>query len=154
MRTIPLLLCTLLVAGCYPQAGTNEADVAAITAVFAEFDAALAAGDQDRVLALYADDVVAMPPDMPPRVGIDAQRESMEGYFDQFTFELTSQVEEVQVAGDIAFAVVSWSDTVTPKAEGEVEHEQGKWLVILKKQADGSWKTWREMWSSYEPSGM
>jgi uncharacterized protein (TIGR02246 family) len=154
MRAIPLLLCTLLVTGCYPQPDTSEADVAAITAVFAEFDAAMAAGDQDRMLALYADDVVAMPPDMPPHVGVEALRASMEGYFDQYTFELTSQVEEVQVAGDIAFAVVSWSDAVTPKAGGEVVRSQGMWLVVLQRQADGSWKSWREMYSTYEPADM
>lgn len=154
MRAVSLLLCTILVTGCYPQTVTTEADAEAITAVFAEFDAAVAAGDLDRILTWYADDVVSMPPDMPARVGIDAMRASMQENMDQFTFELTSQVEEVEVAGDMAVALVSWSETLTPKAEGDVMDMQGKWIVVFKRQADGSWKCWREMWSTYEPAEM
>lgn len=154
MRASLMLVCTILVAGCYQQTATTEADVEAITAVFTEFDAAVAAGDIDRILASYADDVVSMPPDMPARVGIDAMRAAMQGYADQFTFDLTSQVEEVEVVGDMAFALVSWNETLTPKAEGDVMHQQGNWIVVFKRQADGSWKCWREMWSTYKPAEM
>jgi uncharacterized protein (TIGR02246 family) len=154
MRAISLLCCTLLVAGCYPQADTTEADVEAITAVFVEFDAAVAAGDADRILALYADDVVSMPPNSPARIGVDTMRAQMQEFADQYTSELTSRVEEVEVAGDIAFALVSWEQTTTPTAEGDATHEQGKWIVVFKRQADGSWKCWREMWSTYEPAEM
>jgi uncharacterized protein (TIGR02246 family) len=154
MRAIALLLCTLLVAGCYPQAGTTEADVEAITAVFAEFDAAATAGDADRILALYAGDVASMPPNSAPRIGTDAMQASMEEFIDQYTSELTSRVEEVEVSGDMAYALVSWEQSMTPKAEGDATHEQGKWIVVFKRQPDGSWKCWREMWSTYEPAEM
>lgn len=154
MRATSTLLCTLAVAGCYSQAGTSEADVEAIRAVFAEFDAAAAAGDMERTLALYADDVLVMPPDQPARAGIDAQREASEGYYDEFDSNLTSQVDEIAVMGDLAFARVSWSETATPKAGGDTTRVQGNWLVILKKQPDGSWKAWREMWTTYPPAGM
>jgi uncharacterized protein (TIGR02246 family) len=154
MRTIALLLCTLLITGCYPQAGTTEADVEAITAVFAEFDAAVAAGDANRILALYADDVVSMPPTEVPRVGVATMRAQMQEFIDQFNTELTSRVEEVEVSGDMAFALVSWEQTMTPKAEGDTTHEQGRWIVVFKRQPDGSWKCWREMWSTYEPAEM
>jgi uncharacterized protein (TIGR02246 family) len=154
MRAISLLLCTLLVTGCYQQTGTTEADLEAITAVFAEFDAASAAGDANRILALYTDDVVSMPPNALPRVGVAVMRAQMQGFIDQFTSDLTSRVEEVEVSGDLAFAHVSWEQTMTPKDEGDATHEQGKWIVVFKRQADGSWKCWREMWSTYEPTEM
>jgi uncharacterized protein (TIGR02246 family) len=154
MRIIPLILCTVLVAGCAQQPGSTEADVEAVTAAFVEYSAAAAAGDIDRMLAGYADDAISMPPDMPPRAGIDAMRASMQEYVDLYTFELTTEVEEVQVAGDIAYALASWSEILTPKGEGEVTEMQGKWIVIFQRQPDGSWKNWREMWSTYEPADM
>ena len=154
MRPTALLLCSFVIAGCYAQAANTEADVEAITAIFAEFDAAATAGDVDGLLALYADDVVSMPPDMPPRIGAEVMRAPMEEFTAQFDLALTSQVEEVQVSGDIAYALVSWEQTMTPKAEGEATHEQGKWMLVFKRQADGSWKCWREMWSTYEPAEM
>lgn len=154
MRTISLILFAVLVAGCAQQTGSTEADVEAITALFAEAGAAAAAGDVDRTLASYADDAISMPPDMPPNVGTDAMRAAMQGYFDEYTFELTTHVDEVQVMGDIAYALASWSETMTPKGEGEVTQQQGKWIVIFQRQADGSWKNWREMWTNYEPGAM
>jgi hypothetical protein len=48
----------------------------------------------------------------------------MQEFIDQFNTELTSRVEEVEVSGDMAFALVSWEQTMTPKAEGDTTHEQ------------------------------
>jgi ketosteroid isomerase-like protein len=55
------------------------------------------------------------------------------------------------VAGDLAMLRTLWEETVTPKGGGEPAELSGVWLIVLKKQTDGSWKAWREMWSVIAP---
>jgi uncharacterized protein (TIGR02246 family) len=136
------------------QATTTQADVEAIKTLLAEYDAAATAGNVDAYMALYADDAVSMPPNEPARTGKEEIRAGFVAFLEENTVQLTSQVDEVRVSGDLAFLRVAYDETVTPKAGGEPTQPHGKWLVILQRQPDGSWKWWREMWSSYTPPGM
>jgi len=55
--------------------------------------------------------------------------------------------DEVTVLGDLAVTRGTWSVTETPKAGGETVERHGKWFTVQRRQADGSWKTWRWMWN-------
>jgi uncharacterized protein (TIGR02246 family) len=136
------------------QATTTQADVEAIKTLLAEYDAAAAAGNVDAVMALHADDAVSMPPDVPARTGKEEIRAALVAFLEENTVQLTSQVDEVRVSGDLAFLHVTYNETVTPKAGGEPTEYHGKWLVLLQRQPDGSWKWWREMWNNYTPPEM
>jgi uncharacterized protein (TIGR02246 family) len=154
MRRTLVALSTLLLVACYPAQQDTEADVAAIRTLMAEYDAAVTAGDGAAVLPLYAEDVISMPPDEASSVGRAGMEENfaeMEEAFEANTFQLTSVVDEVEVAGDLAFARVTFDETITPTAGGDTELMHGNWLIIFKRQEDGSWKIWREMWSVFTP---
>ena len=43
------------------------------------------------------------------------------------------------------------AQTLTPKAGGEPTEDSGKWLGILKRQPNGSWKVHRDIWNSDKP---
>ncbi len=156
MRRTPLLAIVtamfMPLASWGQQATTTQADVEAIKTLLAEYDAAATAGNVDAVMALHADDAVSMPPDAPARTGKEEIRAAFVSFLEENTVQLTSQVDEVRVSGDLAFLRVAYDETVTPKAGGEPTQLHGKWLVILERQPDGSWKSWREMWSVYTPS--
>jgi ketosteroid isomerase-like protein len=49
-------------------------------------------------------------------------------------------VEELEVAGDWAFAWGSETVTLVAQTGGSPIHMQGKGMSILKRQPDGSWK--------------
>jgi len=151
MRRSLVALCTLLLAACYPVQQDTEADVAAIRALLADYDAAVNGGDAAAIVALYAEDVISMPPDEAGRVGMEDNLGEMEEGFEANTIQLTSVVDEVEVAGDLAFMRITFDETITPTAGGDAEVMHGNWLVILKRQEDGSWKIWREMWSVFTP---
>jgi ketosteroid isomerase-like protein len=55
----------------------------------------------------------------------------------------------VEGRGDLAYAVGSYRQTLTPKKAGakSLPTEEGKYIEVLKKQADGSWKIVYDMWS-------
>ena len=155
MRRMILPLMLFAVA-CEPaaveqQATTTGPDVEAVTALLDQYIAAINAGDMEGALALIADDMMAIPPDGPPTVGMAALRTDLEGFFRDYTMQSHATPDEVLVAGDLAFVRASYSDTVTPKGEGEPTEGSGVWLILLRKQSDGSWRMWRDMWSVIPP---
>lgn len=59
--------------------------------------------------------------------------------------------ERQRQAGDLAVLRASYEETLTPKDEGEPMDLTGSWLIVLRKQSDGSWQLWRNMWSVVAP---
>ena len=64
---------------------------------------------------------------------------------------LTQKVEEVEVAGDWAWARASYSLRLVPASGGEPLTETGKYLAVFKRQPDGSWKTHRSCFNADHP---
>ena len=58
--------------------------------------------------------------------------------FGQNEFELTSA--EIEIAGSWTFDRGTYRFKGTPKAGGASVEDHGKYLLILKRQSDGSWK--------------
>ena len=136
--------------GQFQPATTTGPDVEAITAWLEQCTAAFNAGDPEGILALFSDDAVSMPPDAPP-VSFGELRSLYELMFGENTVQVTTQADEVVVAGDLAVMRASYEDTITPRGEGEPTEMSGTWLIVLRKQPDGSWKVWRDMWSVVPP---
>ena len=130
---------------------TTEADVEAINSLREEFITVHNTNDAARLAELYSDDAVLMLPNEPARVGNQAVQSSFQGSFDQFTAELSLASDEVQVTADLAFDRGTYTIKLTPKSGGEVIEDNGKWIVILQKQPDGSWKIARDIGNSDNP---
>ena len=111
---------------------TAEADIEAIHALREAWVAADIASDLDGVMAVFTDDVVIMVAEVPTLIGKEAVRSWYPlGYGGEY--EMSS--DEVVVAGGWAF------DQGTFTSDGEA----GRYLGILQRQTDGSWKYARVM---------
>ena len=128
-----------------------EADVGAIKRVNADLIVAFHNGDANAAVALVMDDAVDLPPNRPAVIGKEAIQSSVQSDFDQFTWNFTDQIVEVQVDGDLAVVWTNYMVTLTPKHGGEQIERSGKWLKVLKRQTDGSWKFSRNIWNSHNP---
>jgi ketosteroid isomerase-like protein len=53
------------------------------------------------------------------------------------------------VAGHLAIIRASIEETLAPTGGGPPMQFRGAWLLVLRKQSDGTWKLWRNMWSVY-----
>ncbi|UCC99646.1 MAG: SgcJ/EcaC family oxidoreductase, partial [Phycisphaerales bacterium] len=115
-------------------------DVAQIYQLWKAYAAALTAGDMERWIALWTDDGIQMPPGAPRRVGVEQIRASMQPLFDLYQWAITINPEEVRVLGDRAYSHGTYEFALTPKEDGETMEGSSKYLTILEKQADGSWK--------------
>ena len=111
------------------------------------WDEAFNAGDIDRLLSIYTDDAVMIPPNEPALIGKEEIRGNFQQIFDQFIEENDSVVVDVKIGGNLAFVRGTWKAIQTPKAGGESLNLNGNFLDINQKQPDGSWKRICGIWS-------
>jgi len=116
-------------------------DVGLVYELWNEYAAAANAGDVERWLSLWTDDAVQMAPGEPARVGKQQIRAAMQPTFDLFIISnLLMRIEEVRILGDWAYSHGTYGFEMTPKEGEEIRSYSGKFLDILVKGADGSWK--------------
>jgi uncharacterized protein (TIGR02246 family) len=126
----------------------SKADLAAIREKMKQFAIAINAGDLDGWIAMWTDDGIQMPPDTPARIGKEQIRAGMKPAFDQFILKMVINPEELRALGDLGFERGTFTETMIPRAGGETEKFDGKYLTILEKQTDGSWKVTRDCFNS------
>jgi uncharacterized protein (TIGR02246 family) len=147
-------LLTLAISACagQPAPMDTSAEMPKIDALRNQFLTAFNAGDVPGILATYTDDAVVMAPNNEPMTGRQAIQAYYEGFFGQFTPHLELTPTESLVLGpDWALDRGGSKVTLTPKTGGEAMNDAGKYLVLLKKQADGSWKVARDIDNSNTP---
>jgi uncharacterized protein (TIGR02246 family) len=82
-----------------------------------------------------------MAPDEPPRVGKEQIRAAMQPAFDLLIMSnMIINTGEVRILGDQAYSHGTYTFETTPKEGGETTSFSGKFLDILEKQIDGTWK--------------
>ena len=116
------------------------ADVAQVYELWNEYAAAANDGDMERWISLWSDDGIQMPPGAPRRVGREEIRREMQPLFDLFDTKMIIHTEEVRILGDRAYSHGTYEFEMAPKEGGETKSCSGKFLDILEKQVDGSWK--------------
>jgi len=150
----------LTFAGCQ-TAPTREpnrdvaADLKAIHALSDKYAAALNSRDVAASVATYTDDAILMVQYTPAFEGKQAIQSGHESGFKSYAdrsiaVTFSSTPVETEVADDWAYQRGNYTDTFTPKS-GKPMVDSGKYLSILKRQPDGSWKTHRLMRSSNVP---
>ena len=130
------------------QRNTSTApDEAAIRQMASDYTGAIEAGDRDKFLTFYAEDIVIMPPGQPVMRGRQAAAGFAGPLFDQFKMQEKITYDDLRVDGDWAAGRFSYTFSVTPKSGGTTSTEVGKAMVWLKRTGDGSWKFSHWIWN-------
>ena len=139
-------------------AGAGATDMAAIQRAIdsaqARFIDAATKSDVAQVGSLFSDDAMVLEPNaklVSGRTAIDQSNTQMFATVKVTALKLTST--DVQAAGDFVIETGSYEQTVQPKT-GKAIHDVGKYVVVWKKQADGSLKLFREIYNSDLPAKM
>ena len=138
---------TIACAGSTPAA-LSAADVDAIRAASAAYTQAAVAKDWRAWAGFFADDGMFLPPNTPLRTG----RSEIEAWGRSFPpmRDLTIEPQEIEGRGDLAYARGRYSLVLTIPNQPE-QPDTGKYLEIWRKQADGSWKLFRDTFNSDVP---
>ena len=144
-------------SACQPQTpqtppDTRAADETAIKDFDAQWSKAASDKNLDKMLSYYADDAIVLQPNGPMVNSKDAVRKIWREVLTAPGFSGGWKATKVEVARSGELAVVSgtWEFTMND-ASGKPATDRGKFVEVVKKQADGSWKCVTDIWNSDLP---
>lgn len=123
-----------------------------IEKLLSQYQKSLNTSDAKLAQSLYTKDGIFMPTEAPSGIGSGGILKSYEYVFSQIQLNIEFFIEEIQVEGNMAFAVTSSKGTVKIHANGVEVPEANRELFVFEK-ADGEWKIARYMFNKTEPKG-
>jgi len=118
------------------------------------FISAIKTHDPDKLASLLDPETVWMPPNDTSLFGPDEVREWWKEYFDYFRVtSITEPERDATIKGDLVIEESTYMIVINPVKGGTRIRDDGRRLVIWRRQTDGSWKMWRVMWNSIRPVG-
>ena len=150
--THPARLRVLVVAGLIavlPRALGGQRAASAVDSVRAVAEGIIAADnarDIERVLQLYADDAILLPPNANPVIGKTAIRPRYEMLFRTMMPAIRSDLSEVEVGGDWAFVRGRNTGAMRPIGGGAERQLNDVFLMVLRRGADAQWRIARLIW--------
>lgn len=148
-----LFLLVGILCGCAgnPSAQVDrEAEIAAIKAMSDARAEAFRRGDAAAIAIHFAEQGVLMPPGAPVMTGREAVRAYYQKIFDEYETDLESGYDAVGVDGALAYGQGFAKVTLRPRAGGPPTSSTAKYINVLARQPDGSWKTTHDIWNSNE----
>lgn len=110
------------------------------------YQKSLNTSDAKLAQSLYTKDGVFMPTNGPSGIGSEGILKSYEYVFSQIQLNIEFFIEEIQVEGNMAFAVTSSKGTTLIHATNETVPEENRELFVFEK-VDGEWKIARYMFN-------
>lgn len=148
---IPSAMLLISVMGCKSDLNpSEEQDILEIKAMSQARADAFNAGDAAAIAAHFTAEAVLMAPNTPKKIGPEAVEAYYQEIFDGYRTGLESGYEAVRVDGDLAFGRGFAKVTLLSKTTGDTTYSTSKYLNILERQPDGSWKTTHDIWNANE----
>lgn len=121
---------------------TRALDEKAIRDSEAAWAKAFATKEPEKAAAFYADDAASMLPDTPLMTGIQAIIAGMKPELGDPNFSLVFAPTKVEIAnsGDMAYSQGRFKYTTTDPRTRKRVGQEGNYVEVYKKQADGTWK--------------
>jgi len=154
------LAALVFIAAC-EQPGTNEGpatevDVAEVRAAIAQVDRqweqAANSGNAAGVAALYADDGRLLAPNSDIVQGRENIQQTLQGLIDIGLKNVRFTTVDVGVSGDLAYEVGRYSLDIQPRDAPQAINDQGKYVIVARKGADGAWKIVADIFNTSQPA--
>jgi len=131
----------------------SRTDMASIVhAMDEEFMRLLAAGELEQLTAnFYAEDAHFLPPNLPAFVGRPAIQQALGGLIAAGLNQLILRTDKIEVSGDLTYAIGRYQLTIKPASGAEI-HDEGKYLLVYRRQPDGQWRAVADMFNSDLPA--
>jgi len=152
--TYSLLFVLAVVFALFSCARPEQTDLAAVRKAIEEtngkFVEAFNQGDAAGVAALYTDDATLLPPNREAIHGRQGVQDFWGGGIQMGIKDVTLTTVDVGGSGGTAYEIGKYTLKVQPEGQ-EGMTDSGKYVVIWKRQADGTWKLHVDIWNSSMP---
>ena len=118
-----------------------------IETVNREIGKAFSRGDAAAIAAFYTDDAVVMPPNSQMIKGRKAIEEFWKGAMGMGVRSIQLDTLDVQSGTDLAYDIGNATMIIQPQG-GKAATDTVKYVVVWKRQPDGSWKLAADIWNS------
>jgi uncharacterized protein (TIGR02246 family) len=153
---ISIMLAIIIMASCKQNSTINKSEIMEkqekqkIEILLNEYQKSLNTSDAKLAQSLYTKDGIFMPTEAPSGIGSEEILKSYEHVFSQIQLNIEFYIDEIQVEGNMAFAVTSSKGTTLIHATGDTKPEANRELFVFEK-VDGHWKIARYMFNKTEP---
>ncbi len=138
----------LMVTGCattQPSAAQADAFKQSVDAIFRVWGDTNTNPDLDGFVALWDEHAVKMAAGRPTAMGAAGVREFKQKAFGTTVYDkFEVKIDEYQLAGEFGWARGIYTIVTHPKAGGDPYTDIGTFLTVFKRQADGTWKVYRD----------
>jgi uncharacterized protein (TIGR02246 family) len=145
----------LLAAACGPATPPDNraADVTALRDLDAQWAKTTATNDVDAIVAYYSDDASLLPSDAPIVTGKQAIRAAWAAMLAPgVSLSWTADKVEAARSSDLAYMTGNYTMSTKQSLSKAPVTEQGKYVEVWKKQADGKWKVVADIFNSDAPA--
>lgn len=117
-----------------------DSKFAAGSELLKEYGAAVTSGDFERWISLWTEAGTQMAPDAPTRTSREEIRAAMEPVFDLYDHKMSVHPRDARLADDWGFVRGEFTHELSSKDSADHSRRAGKFLTIVEKQSDGTWK--------------
>jgi len=115
-------------------------DTEKLKATLDEWNAALDAGDIERLTATCDPDVIICNEHQPTTVGVQALRDKYTPRIAALRFKSEVNIKQIKIFGDFAVIIANFDVKTTNKATGEQAGGKGRLVIGYRRDTNGDWK--------------
>ena len=132
----------------------TRGDENAIRQADLDWSKAAAGKDIEKVVSFYAEDGAMYPPNSPISAGLPAIKVAWTGMFNLPGFQVNWVPSRVEVAksGELGWSTGTYT-LMTTMPGTSATNDHGKYVVVWRKQSDGTWKAAADIFNSDLPAG-
>ena len=134
-----LALATILVPILSTTAASQSSTLATLAKIREAWSQDLHAKQLEAILKIYAPDAVFLQPTGERIAGAPALRNLFQNIMASFDSNLNLHSQNLETSGDLAFDSGDFQESLTAIATGAKITSKGSYIIIFKRQPDGSW---------------
>jgi ketosteroid isomerase-like protein len=148
------IFATMLVPTFSPAASGGQASTLVTLAKIREtWVQDLRSKQLEPILKFYASDAAFLQPTGERITGSAALRSLFQTVMATFDSDLTLHSQNVEISGDLAYDSGDFQETITTIATGAKITTKGSYVMIFKRQPNGTWQIVQHVWTGTPPSG-
>lgn len=145
--TVFVTICSQLIIGCKPQDETKPATTEELSQMNRDFAKALNDKDATAAANCYMPDATLLPPNEAPVSGQENIKSYWQGAISAGVFDVKVATISTNSNGDLGYEIGRF-ELSNKDSTGNVTTERGKYIELLKRDADGKWKSTHGIWNT------